>query len=45
MSVSSYTIHARIGSGLLAKADRLFRNDDRGVFVELLQNSRRAALL
>jgi hypothetical protein len=42
MSVSSYTIHARIGNSLLAKADRLFRNDDRGVFVELLQNSRRA---
>jgi hypothetical protein len=42
MHTSCYTIHARIGDGLLAKADRLFRNDDRGVFVELLQNSRRA---
>lgn len=42
MEPSSYTIHARVGSGALDKADRLFRNDDTGTFVELLQNSRRA---
>jgi hypothetical protein len=42
MHTNNYSIRARIGDGLLAKADRLFRNDDRGVFVELLQNSRRA---
>src|SRR5262249_27542535 len=42
MESSSSTIHARVGSGALDKADRLFRNDDTGTFVELLQNSRRA---
>jgi hypothetical protein len=42
MESSSYTIHARVGNGALEKADRLFRNDDGGTFVELLQNSRRA---
>jgi hypothetical protein len=36
------TIHARISQTILNKADRLFRNDDEGTFVELLQNSRRA---
>jgi hypothetical protein len=43
MQQTSHTIHAKIGQGILHKADRLFRNDDRGTFVELLQNSRRAA--
>ncbi len=38
----NYTIRARIGDGVLAKADRLFRNDDEGLFIEVLQNSRRA---
>src|SRR5262249_28281745 len=42
MESRCYTIHARVGSGALDKADRLFRNDDTGTFVELLQNSRRA---
>jgi hypothetical protein len=42
MQQTTHTIHARIGQGILQKADRLFRNDDRGTFVELLQNSRRA---
>ncbi len=42
MQQTSYTIHAKIGQGILQKADRLFRNDDQGTFVELLQNSRRA---
>lgn len=35
-------IHAQISPTILSKADRLFRNDDAGVFVELLQNARRA---
>jgi hypothetical protein len=35
-------IHATISPSILSKADRLFRNDDDGVFVELLQNARRA---
>ncbi len=42
MQATNYTIHAKVGSGILSKADRLFRNDDAGIFVELLQNSRRA---
>jgi hypothetical protein len=42
MEQTSHTIHAKIGQGILKKADQLFRNDDRGIFVELLQNSRRA---
>ncbi|MBB6143695.1 hypothetical protein HNQ77_001644 [Silvibacterium bohemicum] len=36
------TIRAQISPTILSKADRLFRNDDAGVFVELLQNARRA---
>jgi hypothetical protein len=36
------TVRAAISPAILSKADRLFRNDDAGVFVELLQNSRRA---
>jgi hypothetical protein len=36
------TIHATISPTILSKADRLFRNDDEGVFAELLQNARRA---
>lgn len=43
MQQTSYTIHAKIGQRILERADRLFRNDDQGTFVELLQNSRRAA--
>jgi hypothetical protein len=35
-------IRAQISPTILSKADRLFRNDDGGVFVELLQNARRA---
>jgi hypothetical protein len=35
-------IRAQISPTILSKADRLFRNDDAGVFVELLQNARRA---
>src|SRR6185312_11252153 len=36
------SITAKVHQGILAKADRLFRNDDAGVWVELLQNARRA---
>lgn len=36
------SITARVHQGILAKADRLFRNDDASVWVELLQNARRA---
>ena len=36
------TITAKVHEGILAKADRLFRNDDASVWVELLQNARRA---
>lgn len=35
-------VRAAINPTILAKADRLFRNDDAGVFAELLQNARRA---
>ncbi len=35
-------IHADVDIALLDKADCLFRNDDAGVFVEVLQNARRA---
>jgi Histidine kinase-, DNA gyrase B-, and HSP90-like ATPase len=36
------TIRATISPTILSKADRLFRNDDAGVFAELLQNAHRA---
>jgi hypothetical protein len=36
------SITAKVHEGILAKADRLFRNDDPGVWVEILQNARRA---
>jgi hypothetical protein len=35
-------ISAKVHEGILEKADRLFRNDDAGVWIELLQNARRA---
>lgn len=35
-------IRGRVSSAILDKANRLFRNDDAGVWVELLQNARRA---
>lgn len=35
-------VRATISPTILSKADRLFRNDDAGIFVELLQNARRA---
>ena len=39
---TAISITAKVHQGILAKADRLFRNDDAGVWVELLQNARRA---
>jgi hypothetical protein len=36
------TIRAKVSNGILSKADRLFKNDDAGIWVELLQNARRA---
>lgn len=35
-------IHAEVSRAVLDKADRLFRNDDAGIWAELLQNARRA---
>jgi hypothetical protein len=35
-------IRGRVDVGILQKADRLFRNDDKGTFIEILQNARRA---
>lgn len=40
--MSEKTIRGSVGVGLLDKADRLFRNDNDGVFIEVLQNARRA---
>jgi len=39
---SPKTVSGRTSPHLLAKADRLFRNDDASVWVEILQNARRA---
>jgi hypothetical protein len=36
------TISAKVNVAMLEKADRLFRNDDDGIWIELLQNARRA---
>ncbi|HET6843507.1 MAG TPA: ATP-binding protein [Candidatus Angelobacter sp.] len=35
-------ISGRVNAAILDKADRLFRNDDAGIWTELLQNARRA---
>jgi hypothetical protein len=40
MSATTEPIRAAVNQAILTKADRLFTNDDRGVFVELLQNAR-----
>lgn len=42
METEKEVICAQVSPDLLNKADRLFRNDDDGVFVEVLQNARRA---
>ena len=35
-------VRGRVSPAILDKVNRLFRNDDAGVWVELLQNARRA---
>ncbi|HEY6770265.1 MAG TPA: ATP-binding protein [Candidatus Sulfotelmatobacter sp.] len=42
MNSAGETISGKVNAAMLEKADRLFRNDDDGVWIELLQNSRRA---
>src|SRR5437764_11643083 len=42
MEPTSQTICGKVTLALLEKADRLFRNDDEGTWVEVLQNARRA---
>jgi hypothetical protein len=42
MTIGPQLISAKVHGGILEKADRLFRNDDAGVWIELLQNARRA---
>jgi hypothetical protein len=37
---TTISMMAKVHQGIFAKADRLFRNDDAGVWVELLQNPR-----
>ena len=39
---SPETVSGRVGPRLLDKADRLFRNDTPGIWIEILQNARRA---
>lgn len=41
MSNTEDRIRGRVSSAILDKVNRLFRNDDAGVWVELLQNARR----
>src|SRR4051794_14947598 len=38
----SETVRGKVNVALLDKADRLFRNDDAGIWTEILQNARRA---
>lgn len=40
--MNSYAIQAKVSPNFISKAALLFRNDHKGVFIELLQNSRRA---
>jgi hypothetical protein len=42
MQLERETISGKVNAAILDKADRLFRNDDAGVWTELLQNARRA---
>jgi len=42
MEPKTQTISGRVNAAILNKADRLFRNDDAGIWTELLQNARRA---
>jgi hypothetical protein len=40
--MTAETIRGGVDVALLDKADRLFRNDDEGIWIEVLQNARRA---
>jgi hypothetical protein len=42
MKSASETVRGKVNVALLDKADRLFRNDDAGIWTEILQNARRA---
>jgi hypothetical protein len=39
VSIGAQLISAKVHEGILEKADRLFKNDDAGVWIELLQNA------
>ena len=43
MTSKNEMISGKVDLALLDKVDRLFRNDDAGIWIELLQNARRAA--
>jgi hypothetical protein len=43
--MTAETIRGAVDVALLDKADRLFRNDDEGIWIEVLQNARRAGAL
>jgi hypothetical protein len=45
MKSGAVTISGKVNAAMLEKADRLFRNDDDGVWIELLQNARRAGAI
>jgi hypothetical protein len=42
MNLTIETIRGSVNAGILDKAERLFRNDDAGIWTEILQNARRA---
>jgi hypothetical protein len=42
MKSASENVRGKVNGALLDKADRLFRNDDAGIWTEILQNARRA---
>jgi hypothetical protein len=42
MKSAAETVRGKVNVALLDKADRLFRNDDAGIWTEILQNARRA---
>jgi len=45
MKSGCVAISGKVNAAMLEKADRLFRNDDDGVWIELLQNARRAGAI
>lgn len=42
MDSSTGTIRGAVGHGILKKVDRLFKNDNNGIWIEVIQNARRA---